>query len=344
MESVYYDPSQPGSYGGLRGLLRYGKGKLRDTKDWLRAQEAYTLHKPLKRKFIRRKTLVPGLGHLWQMDLIDLTGLSKFNDGFKYILTIIDCFSRFAYAMPLLNKSGHEITKVFSSFVDREGVQLPTYVHTDKGNEFVNSQFLGYLRNRGVIHYYSESENKASLVERFNRTLKERMWRYFTHHRTYRYVDILQKLVDSYNRSYHSSLKMAPSRVTFKNQKQIFRILYPPKKTKGHSFQFRVGDTVRISKNKGIFSKGYMENWSHEIFTVETRIPTDPPTYKLRDGDGESIKGEFYEPELQKVKKSDDVYRVEKILKTRKKRGKTQHFVKWLGYPSKFNSWVNDLF
>ena len=101
-----------------------------------------------------------------------------------------------------------------------------------------------------------------------------------------------------------------------------------------------MGDQVRISKIKRTFEKGYLPNFSKEIFTISRQIPRDPPVYKLKDYDGEELKGTFYEKELQKVIKPNDVYEVEKILKKRGKGNNVQYFVKWLGYPNKFNSWI----
>lgn len=101
-----------------------------------------------------------------------------------------------------------------------------------------------------------------------------------------------------------------------------------------------MGDQVRISKIKRKFEKGYLPNFSKEIFTVSKQIPRDQHVYKLKDYDGEELKGTFYDQELQKAIKPDDVYELEKILKKRGRGNDVQYLVKWLGYPNKFNSWV----
>ena len=167
-----------------------------------------------------------------------------------------------------------------------------------------------------------------------------RLHRYFTYKRTHRYIDILQDLVSSYNSSFHSSIKTSPNNVTAQNEDAIRHLLYKPKPLK-FKYKFEVGDTVRISGTRRVFQKGYRENWTEEIFKVYDRYPSDPPTYGLTDYSGEKIAGRFYAEELQKVLK--DTFRIEKILKTRKRLGKTEYFVKWLGYPAKFNSWVDDI-
>ena len=108
-------------------------------------------------------------------------------------------------------------------------------------------------------------------------------------------------------------------------------------------YKYKLGDTVRISMATRPFRKGYLPNWTTEVFTVSQRIPRNPPVYKLKDYDGEELLGTFYEHEMQSVTKTDDVYQVEEVLRTRRRRGTTEYLVKWLGYPEKFNSWVSDL-
>jgi hypothetical protein len=213
-------------------------------------------------------------------------------------------------------------------------------LQTDKGTEFLNHVFQAMLKKNNIHFYTSENEDiKAAVVERFNRTLKTKMWKYFTYKNTLKYIDILGDLLHSYNNTYHSSIRMAPSQVDPSNADIILKRLYPIKPKP--KWKYVVGDRVRMSKAKRVFKKGYLPNWTDEIFTIARCYPTHPVTYGLDDYDGESIKGKFYEFEIQKIVKEDDVYDVEKILKTRKRRGKTEYFVKWKGYPDKFNSWID---
>jgi hypothetical protein len=152
---------------------------------------------------------------------------------------------------------------------------------------------------------------------------------------------MLPNLVYSYNHSVHRSIKLKPVDVTRENEERVWHTLYGDHYTKTTpAYKFKVGDHVRISKMKRTFEKGYLPNFSKEIFTVSKQIPRDPPVYKLKDYDDEEIKGTFYDKELQKIIKQDDVYEVEKILKKRGRGSNVQYLVKWLGYPNKFNSWV----
>jgi len=200
------------------------------------------------------------------------------------------------------------------------------------------------LSRHGIKFYTSENEDlKAAIVERFNRSLKENMFRYFTYANTRRYLDALDDLVHSYNNTHHRSIGMTPYEVNKDNEYVVRARLYPLK-PKSFKWKHDVGDRVRIAMQRQPFRKGYIGQWSEEIFEIATRLPTLPVTYELRDLAGETIKGRFYEPEIQKVLKSDDEhYDIERIIKTRKRNGKIQYLVSWKGYPSKFDSWVDEL-
>ena len=200
------------------------------------------------------------------------------------------------------------------------------------------------LRRHGIHFYTSENEDlKASVVERFNRTLKSKMYRYFTYANTRRYQDMLDDLLHSYNNTYHRSIGMTPADVGPHNEEAVRDRIYPPK-PKSHKWKYRVGDLVRIAVQRRPFKKGYLGEWSQEIFEIATRLPTTPVTYELRDLSGEHIKGRFYEPEVQKVVKArDEYFDVDCILKTRKRGRKIQYLVSWRGYPTKVNSWVDDI-
>ena len=151
------------------------------------------------------------------------------------------------------------------------------------------------------------------------------MWKYFTHHRTLRYLDVLSKLVNAYNHSYHRSIKRAPVSVTVQNEAKVSEILFENKKSncknsKSSHAKFKVGDFVRINKTKRTFEKGYLPNWTRELFKISAVIKTQSPvTYKITDLDGESVRGTFYSQELQRVEK-DQIYEIESILNHRKRK------------------------
>ena len=202
-------------------------------------------------------------------------------------------------------------------------------------------QFKQLTDSYNITHFSTSNKTKASVVECFNRTFKTRMWRYLTSVNSRRYVDVVQDLVNAYNNSHHRSIKMSPATVNKDNEKTVFNNLYKLKPQKALSFKLKLGDTVRISKLRGVFRKGYEQTFTDEFFTITARVARDPPVYKLMDGVGETLKGTFYEEELQPViidKKKE--FKIEKILARKKIRRKNMVLVKWLGWPEKFNSWI----
>ena len=338
LKKVYFDPSRVGSYGGVDALRRVTHAPRKIVARWLSEQDAYSLHKPARRRFKRRRVIVGGMNQQWQADLVDLRTLKDDNDGMTFLLTTIDVFSKRAKCIPIPSKSAASLVAALRiAFAD----DPPQTLQTDRGMEFLNKSVQTLLRKRGVHHFATHNaETKASIVERFNRTLKEHMWHYFTKVQSWRYIDVLPDLVRTYNNTRHRSLGMAPSQVTTKNQETVWQRLY------GHDGKgvpkLRVSDRVRVSKYKGTFEKGYETNWSEEVFTVHEVHPSDPPVYRLRDDLGDVLEGTFYELELQKVViASDKEFRVEAVLERRKIGPRTNALVKWFGYPSKFNSWID---
>ena len=183
---------------------------------------------------------------------------------------------------------------------------------------------------------------KACIAERFNRTIKTKMWKYFTKHDTLVYHDVLPDLVWSYNHTHHRSIKTQPALVNGSNQEVIWQRLYGQQTSKPAPCQFQVGEHVRISKARRTFKKGYLPNWTQEIFTVvECRLGV-PPVYVLQDDQGEVLQGTFYAEELQTVViTKDKLYKIEDVLEERKRGKQLQVLVKWAGYPSSFNTWLD---
>ena len=340
MEKVYYTASQPGSYGGIKPLIRYSGSPGNSVKNWLRSQDAYTLHRSVRKKFARRKTFSKGINDVFQADLADMQNLARYNDNFRYMLTCVCVFSKYAFAIPVKDKRGASIAYAFEKIFSQ---RCPNFLQSDRGSEFLNHEVQNTFRKYNIKHYWSFNDDiKASCVERFNRTIKTKIFRYLTHRNTNRWIDVIEDFVTSYNNSYHRTIGMSPNQVNSDNENQIAKHMYPPKPKL--EWKYNIGDKVRTSKYKHIFQKGYLPNWTEEIFTIVERFPTYPVTYGLADLSGEIIKGKFYEPELQLITKTDDVYIVQKVLRTRKRNGKLEYFVQWRGYPNKFNSWTTDVY
>lgn len=303
---------------------------------------AEELHKPARRNYYRRHVYVRGLRDLFQADLVEMIPYEKENDGFRYLLTVIDVFSKYAWARPIRRKNANDVTNAMRDILhcnDSVHLKPPKFLQVDLGKEFYNSKFQKMLNDEFNIKMYSVySVKKACVIERFNRTLKTRMWRIFSAKGSYRWLDILPTLLHEYNHSIHRSINIAPASVSLEDEKRIKDIhdSYHNNKKRG-KVKFKEGDYVRISRMKSVFDKGYLPNWSTELFFVTKVCPTLPVTYHLKDFYGNPIKGGFYNEELQKTK-YPDIYLVEKILKRRA----NKVFVKWLGFPSNQNTWEDE--
>ena len=268
---------------------------------------------------------------------------SRQNNGFKYILTIVDCFSRFAWAVPVKNKSKTVIRDALKSVFN---MNPPLKLQTDRGLEFLNKDVQDYLKSIGV-HYFNtyNTKFKCAIVERFNRTLKSKMLKYFTAKGTRKYIDVLPKLVDSYNRAYHRIIGTVPMNVNEDNKQQIFENIYgyPDERSyilaKNKKPELNVGDEVRRKYELNPMDKGYYPTWTDVIYKIAKTLPGKAkPMYKLLDEHGHEIKQSFYPEEIQKIK--SNMYRIEKIIKRERRNGKEGFIVKWLGYTSDHNSWV----
>ena len=346
LRAVYYDPSS--GYRSAEKLykkLKENSVKIsrKDVREWLKFQNTYTR---FKRKIKPRKylkTFVKNLADQLQLDLVDMQKYGQKNKGNNWILTGVEILSRYAFAVPVYRKNTESMTRsvdiLLEKFKERFG-KYPTVIQFDEGKEFYNVGVKTLLKDHDVEYFSSRSEKKAAIVERFNRTLKMMMWKYFYAENTENWFDVLDKLVENYNNTVHETIHMKPKDVTEKNENEVWITLY------GSNFgglplpKFRVGDTIRVIEYKNVFAKGYKANFLEEIYEVTKVIRGDPNVYELKDPEyGEPIFGKFYEEELSAVSKRTGGYKVKKILK---KQGKMA-LVKWQGYDNKeagSRSWI----
>ena len=343
LKNIYYNLKNPYAYTSQSNVYRAVKKSHPQIKKvqvvkWFRKQLSATLHKPVRYRFPRNKTIVMNIDDQYQADLCDLTSIAKDNDGYKFILTVINCFSRLAFAIALKSKHGKVVSEALDTIFRQHVCKR---FQSDKGTEFYNVHVQKVLDHYKIVRWGSENDDvKCAIVERFNRTLKSRMFKYFTAQNTRRYIEVLPSLVHGYNNTVHRSIKMAPANVTKKDQLRLRKILYSTQVAK-KGYKYSIGDLVRISKARVVFRKGYLPNWTDEIFLVVDQHKIPQSVYTIQDYRGELIKGKFYEHELQRVE-NPDAFRVEKVIRTRIRAGKKEYLVKWFNFDHSANSWVKE--
>ena len=253
------------------------------------------LHKPIIKKFNKTKVYLPFKDNIWGVDLADMQSLSRKNKGIKYLLCAIDLYSKYAFVIPLKDKKGISIVNAFNKII-KQSNRKQNKIWVDQGGEFYNNVFKKWLSDNDIIMYSTYNENKSVVAEIFIKTVKNKLYKHMTATGKNVYYDILDNVVNKYNNTTHSTIKMKPIDVK-DNNKRVYIDEHNEKDSK-----FKVGDRVRISKFKNIFAKGYTPNWSKEIFIVDNINDTVPYMYNLKDLNDEEIIGSFYDRELQKTK------------------------------------------
>lgn len=268
---------------------------------------AKELHKPVRKKFQKRKILTLGKDDLWAADLIIMKQYENENNGFGYMLNIIDTFSKYVWSVPLKKKNGIVVSKAFKDVLENvksHNHSTPKLLHTDKGLEFENRLLKELLDEYKIKMYHTESLEKSAIIERFNRTLNQKMKIRFEVNGNKNWIDILQELVNEYNKKdIHRSIGIRPAEVDAKNENEILRYLFKKSGKNGNGKKkFKIGNRVRITKSKKTFANKYEANWTKEIFEISEILETSPLTYKIKDLSGEEIQGAFYPEELQLTK------------------------------------------
>ena len=223
---AYETPSLRGSLGGVARLAQAHGVPVSRARAKLQGLLSYTLHKPRRRRFPTLPVVVHGMDDQWVADLVEMQPLKTWNRGMRYLLTVVDVLSKYAWVEPLKAKTGVVVAAAFERILKRARGRQPVRLQTDAGKEFYNRSFQALMTRRKIHHFTTYGDTKSSVVERFNRTLKEHMYRYFTARNTYRYVDPLPALMQGYNVTNHRSIGMPPREVTWANQRQVWQRLY----------------------------------------------------------------------------------------------------------------------
>lgn len=362
----YFDPKSPASFTSAFKLYQSIKNEgkydisFERIQRWADKQDSLTLYRDVKRRQKRyRRVITGGISSMWDADLLVLNKdrFTSANSGFGYILLCIDCFSRKCYATVSKSKSSNHMVQAFSQIFKKITPELiPKTLRTDRGVEFRAKEVQEYLFKMGIHHYYGNSQSKANYSEILIKNFKRRLFRLFEYRNSYTFTDVLESFVQSYNQTYHSTIKMKPDEVNKDNEQALWNNLYlrPEdyarafknaliKKKKKH-FKHNINDTVRVSYTKQHFTRDFDTKYTNEVFTVVDRRLRDQniPVYRLKDYSGETVEGEFYQSEITPVTFDENAaFKIEKVLKTRtNQHGKKESLVKWQSWPSKYNSWI----
>ena len=345
LKENYTKPGHPIAYSGIQQIYSYYNGKIpvKKIQEFLSGNESYTLHREFHKQK-RNTSFTHFKRYQFQMDLVEIQEHAKYNDNTRYLLNVIDTFTRYAFVRPLKDKKATSVLEEFKSIL-QEAIQKPYMIVMDKGTEFNNNLFYAFCRDNNIKLVTPQANIHAAYIERFNRTLQNIIYKYMTENETNRFVDVLQALVASYNKRKHRIINMSPYEAE-NNPENHLKINLLQAKTESYikkqPLKFKIGTYVRIAKQKGKFSRSYQEQTAQEIFKIYKIDTTKKiPLYHIETYNGdEQILGGFYSFELTPV--STNIFRVEKILKKRTVQGIRQLFVKWKGFDAKYNSWINE--
>ena len=256
---------------------------------------------PVIKKFQRIQIQTHYKDECWSIDLIDRSSLSKYNKNYKFIFTIIDNHTKYAWAIPLKDKSGKSTTTAIKNLIEKEK-RKPHKIWSDRGKEFYNTTFLHYLKEQNIQIYSTHSDLKAVFVERFNRTLLDLIKEPMYIEGKGSWLNHLDAASQKYNNRVHGTTKMTPFEMSFNTLiRAASPNLIPKNDNNNHNNKlpkFQVGDFVRVPDKRNIYSKGYTTNWNRELFKIHSINKTNPVTYTLNDENGDIIQGKYYEQEL----------------------------------------------
>lgn len=341
----YTSLGDPLAYSGVTNVGRILGLKSEEVEDRLAHVYSYTLHREYKKPRHHNPFFIYFPRQQLQVDLIDISGLAEDNDGVTFLLAAIDCFTKKAWVEPLQNKKGATVLKALRTIFSNMHT-LPKQIFFDHGKEFVNKAVRTYLIGENVHIVHPASTQKAAIVERFNRSIQNLLYQYCTEIGSYRYIDNLQDVVRTYNRRRHRTIHMSPNEAEMERNWNAVRDAHNERYTKlvnlrKRKIKFDLGDSVRIKKLVANFGRGYHQQFKRELFKIvkiDLRMPI--PMYVIQSlDDDEIVEGKFYSNELQKVK--GDIFKVEKIVKRRRKKdGSIELFIKWMDFSSRHNSWI----
>ena len=361
LTQIYYNPSSPASFSGVDKIFRYAKNNSdlqitrKDIQDFLAKQETYTEHKQVFHRFSKSAVITSSINYQWDVDLASLISRAKYNKSYKYFLVAIDCFSKFIHTRPLKSKQPTEVAKAFEDIFTN--YDPPERIRSDKGMEFSAKIMAKMYEKYGISHFVSQNVTKANLAERGLKTLKSRLMKAMQARNSHEWVDLLPKITEAYNNSYHRTIGMRPAEASKDKEVQIWERMFefspksekkimkekPAKlKTPATIYKYQLGDAVKLAFSKYVFQREYSQRWTTEVFFISERYTKQNIQYYIvKDYHNKQLDGRFQNEEIQKVEITDETeYKIEKVLNSKFVKGEKYLLVKWENYSKDFNSWV----
>lgn len=338
----YIKASHPIAFSGVDNIYKYYGGILKrsDIKHLLSGYESYTLRREYK-KPSRNPSYSHYKRYQFQIDLVDVSNLARWNDGIHYLTAVIDTFTRKAWVVPCKDKKAKTVLNAFDSIIRSAG-KKPFSLVSDRGCEMNNKFFIAYCKTNKIKYLHNFTSVHAAYIERFFRTYQGIIHKFLSQFETKRYIDNINDFTNSYNNRQHRMIDMTPEEAeNDRNHERIaLKMAEYHSKIKKRVPKYKIGQLVRIALQKGPFHRGYNEQSNEEVFRISDIKKTLPiPLYLLESyNKEEKLKGYFYEAEITPA--NLDSFRIEKVIKQRIFKGKKQYFVKWRGYDNSHNSWI----
>lgn len=351
MEKIYGDLNNPAALASVDKLYREAKVNNQDitkedVKQFLQAQDSYTLMRVTNKKFRRRKFLFKHTGHTLLGDVAYFHFYKKSNKNVGYLLFLIDGFSRYLTILPLTSLRSTHVAPVFRNFLENN---IFTYrkFFTDSGVEFRSKAMCKVYSDFNLQWYTTHSkEIKCSIAEILIKNIKIKLAKYIVHYNTETYLPVLNQIVETYNHSPHTSLQgNKPIDIHLQHdrtkQRELVKSIYArhSNKTKPFTNNLSLGQVVRLRTYKKTFTKSFYVQNTRELFKV-TKVNNEhvPITYEVSDLENNQIKGIFYRQELIEAKDSGK-YEI-KILKERTRKKVREYLVSYIFYPDSKPQWI----
>lgn len=348
LSNIYFDPKHEASFSGLERLYAFvRKDKKFDIpksiiEEWLQQQEVYTTHAIKKKSKFQTPVVVPGLKYQFDIDTGFLPSNAK--KGLKQFILAIDVFSRKVAARAIKSLKSREVVTALQEILNDLG--FPKKIRTDQGTEYKNKDVKKLLDELRIEHYVAYPPNKANYAERAIRSIKNTLYKFMQSQKSKQWTDeMLQAVVEGYNKREHSSIGMAPNKVTKRNEADIWFQQQADNMRNTPSpipFKFQLNDAVRVRIFKSSFEKDFQIKFSQQIYFIADRFTSyNTNRYILKSFLNEIVSGSYSEDELFKVIiDKDTAFRVERVLSRKVEDGEKYVKVRWEGYDARYDSWI----